>query len=694
METFNIEKDCTYRIIDCEYFPMLDTLYLHIVEKDISGTVKKIYHKIDNPTYSFYLSDQYDRIYYEKKENLKLISNVRYLYRFNEIGKLLNVDMSNLKSKDWDIKSSARSELMSSGRLFNADQDITYVYIQKAIKFFEDKNVYDLTIRGKTLYADIETAFDFEETGKIYALENSNDNQYEYGRNTKSNKMVRYALDNIVGYEDELKVIFDAEKMIQAPGRVHTLALEYARYCPVEEFKKIRLYFSKIKREYASYQEVNENLSMNRIETITYYSPNDKILQHNYLIRPESFDESMAKEYISNTEKFNELYTKYFRIIRFKVDISTLGKLEKKEIGKLYGESFLSDFKDAVNFYGKNTDYNKFEEIHSKIINDFILNKLDKYATVPEFNYKMNIFFNEADMIIDYFNKLKFEIMPSYHVFHNNKFDLLYLKGRLDKLGYDSASAFVMYPMFDIESAKLDFFKQKFRIDDTADTVKASKTNLTGWGLIECDTMGLRAKQNFREIANGLDAALNDEFGEEKFKYAAPSISTLYNHPDHFIKYSNIDTLMLEPLDTKLGLISGKQSMLEGNTGWRSAFTVSEITTNNLRTVFDEEFGLILQNNPNSYLYSVGQLETFGLVGAYVSNPETGKTVGISRNICSVDASAMYPSIMQQGNTLADQFILNFNEAKTLETMLQDPLKYLIEEGALMSGELEKMLLS
>ena len=267
MKSFTPQPDCEYRVIDCEYFPTIDTIYLHFAEQTPEGKVNRVYHSIEAPTYDFYISPSYDRVFYQKEEEMEKITDVRYLFRYSKAAKLIGANLENLKNPNWELKREARNELMASGRLFDADADITYVYIQKAIKYFESLNCYSSKIRAKSLYADIETAFDFDELHKLKFLIESNFPE-EYASKAESNTNAQWALNNIAGYREEVHTLYGLNEMTRN-NRAHILAFEYARTCTQQEYDFLKKYMMLIEYNYQLYSEVDQKAAKSRIETIS-----------------------------------------------------------------------------------------------------------------------------------------------------------------------------------------------------------------------------------------------------------------------------------------------------------------------------------------------------------------------------------------------------------------------------------------
>ena len=167
----------------------------------------------------------------------------------------------------------------------------------------------------------------------------------------------------------------------------------------------------------------------------------------------------------------------------------------------------------------------------------------------------------------------------------------------------------------------------------------------------------------------------------------------LYISLYHYIIYSYTDTLFLDPLDKKKGLILNKQLAIEGMTSWKTAFNPSNISVGNLKSIFFEDFNLVTQNSPNAYLNNIGKLEQFPLVGAYVTDIHIGGTKGVRRGTISVDASALYPSIMMTNNCFADKHLMTFQNSDLFTTMLMDPIKYLVQTNILQENFIQTQLL-
>ncbi len=680
-----------YRVLDCEFMAAKNVLFLHL-QKRVSDTVsERVYLPIEEPRYDIYFRQGFERIYYEDKDKLAHV-NVMYNYRFHEIAKHLNIVDPELKEQQWEIKSRARSRLMSNQRLFGADYNINYVYTRKVTDYLESRGMYDKSIPPRVLYADIETAFDYVsyETFEHF-LDSKTHKEFQKGfksydtyahiikshgmtYETISNKIIsEYSSPNSRTYIWSGEFAKDIKFFLEILGTCDDLNNSI--------YDRLKANLSVCRSDLYSGKEVNEEAAMSRIEMITSYLPQDKDMLARLLIREEMPMEIGMK--LLNDPQYLETitlrYERYFRLSKFRAIVRNVSESLQEKIVKEIRPTALDEFIEMMNQVGLNSLLT--DDVSQEAVDlAFDLVRVTD-VEIPDFKFKLLLYTCEQTLIIDHYNYIKFTAKPSYVIFHNNKFDIRYLTGRLQK-------AFNLEPLdflnqydtisMDYNAGELKLnMDSKIRIDDYAPSVKHSKTNLTGFGIIDADSMVLRAKMKMGEVPNSLNAALKDEVGEEKFKYGVPTMSLLYRHVDHFIKYSMIDTLMLDVLVEKMSMLNIRQMLIEGGVQWRDAFSAVAISEADLRKVALYDFGKITQNNPNGFLDKEGKLENIPLVGAYVTSPTIGETYGVHNQVLSIDAAQLYPSIMMQANCMVDTFIVAFDDAEKIKTMVSQPMMFM-----------------
>lgn len=636
---FTPKKGCTYRVINAEFFAFVNKLFVHLAVKDENGIVSREYVGVDKPTYDFYIHDSYDQVFQRDINDGLTKHSCEYNKRFNYISKVLGYNNDSLFSSDYELKKKARNELMSSQRLYRADDAIESVYLNKMVKKLEKLGIYDDTITGKTVFFDIETSFDrnAEDFNKIKSII-ENDSQQQFVVETESNASAKFFIE--LANKNDAVMQYCSRDIIDP--QLHRLAIEYARMCTEEEYVIIQNYMKRTIEEYQKFLGVvSQHDAEFRIETITTYSPVDNLLIHDYLIKPESIDPEFGQnmfnpEFIVNFEK---QYTDYLRVSMFKFDINQLGKIDVLNIKNDMGEHFLDDFKQKVEDYGTESEAEKQKIIWQDIWTNYIENKLDKYATYPTFEYKVKVHSNELSLILSGLKLIREEFKPSYLAAHNNSFDLFYIKNRLIKYNINPADQWCQYSHFDTDEAGVDM-DYIYREDTFADTRKASKSTFTGLGLVMIDTMLLNAKAQFREVANGLDAILKEDFNESKFKYGVRTFEQLYSKHDHFIKYACLDTLLLEKLVKFKNLIAAKQAALDGVVPWTKYSNASDITAYTLKKFFMDDKNLVMQNNPNGYLIDNYKLTSEYIAGAYVTSTSIAESEGVTHWAATTDASS------------------------------------------------------
>jgi hypothetical protein len=694
VNNFIVEENTKYRILNVEWFAIENFAVLHLAKQNtITGKIERMYHKITNPEYVCYSWSDYTRVFYHEKEKL-----VQHRFPFNkryiELANVINLNPTNLKSSDSMIKRTARKELMASMRGFRWDDEITLQILDNFSRHLKDLDVYDSSIEGKRLYADIETSSDYTilELMKLQRIINTPMEVYQ--QETKPS----------VGNDFLLRTNKQAKQGVQAyinsndksfNPTLHKLMTTYAISCSEQEYKQIK---RKIEFTIFDYEchagEVNEQTAMSRIDTITYYSPYDEMFYFDFLKKEEFLNEDYIELFKDERQvkKMELVYRNYLRMADFKFDINNIGKDDTKKIKTELGDSFLGEFYADFKKLGVEQNLDTQMIIYQEMLEKFVIDKLDKFSKYPIFELNLKIFNNEMSLIYNYFDVVKNQIKPSYMVFHNSPYDLFYLKLRPTKHNYNPADWFNQYP-HEWFTKPLDL-EYNFNHDSTSDTAKTNRSVFTCLGLIQCDTLLLNAKRSFGEEKWGLDQTLKREFSEEKFKYAARNIVELYSTTDHFMKYAPVDTLSLKHLDIRLNLIALFQAKIEGHTTWNSYHSASAITTNSKKLLFEHDYGLMLQNNPNPYLMDQGKLIVEKLPGAYVSSVEDGKTYGVHKNVFSVDAASLYPSIMRSNNTFVDKLILRFMEADRFSDLIYNPIRYVEKIGGFTYQEVFNYLLT
>lgn len=614
-----IKPDCEYRILDSNWYPLTNLCIVHLAEQNkITKEVSRVYQYVRKPMFEFYFKrNNTKRVFQEETANLEK-HTCEFNNRFNYIADLLNFNKERIKSTDFTIKQQARTELLASPTLFRADDRIELQVMNRIKKQLEAMDLYNEGILGKRLYFDIETSgldFDANELALFEILLKCKSPE-EFARQTKSDYRKLRTLnkypklkDNIANYTSRIDSEFSPIN--------HRLATELARDCEKELFGNIK---RRIKSDLRRYQlnvgEVNEMLANDRIDTITSFD--GKTLYFDLLLKEEFLSDEYL-ELLADISKVENIYGNFFRLSMFKFDINNLGKSEKKAFLKEFGDEMLKEFFNDVTKYSENLNFNIANDLFKEINEKYIIGKFDKYSEYPTFDFKFFVYKSEMTLVHSFLERVKKEIKPSYMVAHNHRYDLMYLKNRPLKFGYQPAEWFCQYEegllkeTLDLESL--------FKVDDVSENYKQNKSHYSGLGLIQADTMLLDAKSSFKEKpSNSLDYALQSYFKESKFKYAASSIITLYQTLDHFIKYSGIDTVSLQQYDTRKNLIELRQSMLEGHTIWSKYYTASEITTNTMKLLYEEEFNLQIQNNPNNHLSNIGELFEESLIGGLIGS--------------------------------------------------------------------------
>lgn len=675
-----IKPNCSYRILDCNWFALTNLAIIHLAEYNKeSKEVSRVYYNISKPLFEFYIKkDCAKKVFQEKTENLDK-HTCEYNNRFTYIADLLNFNKERLKSTDFTVKQKARSELMASPKLFRADDRIELQVMNRVKKQLEKMEIYDEGIIGKRLYFDIETSgldFSGEELEMMEILLKSKTSE-EYGKLVKSDYRKKRTLEkyaNLKGSIENYVSRIDSE----FNPIFHRLATEVAQNCEKEVFGNIK---RKIKSEWRKYQlnvgEVNEMTANDRIDTITSFDK--KTLYFDFLLKEEFLSDDFI-ELLQDIPKVEEIYGNFYRMSMFKFDVNNLGKKEKKEAVKEFGDEFFKVFFARFEEYGENLDYNKSNQIFDTLMETFVIGKLDKYVTFPTFDFKFKVYKSEMSLVFEFFDRIKKVIKPSYMVAHNHRYDLMYLKNRPLKFGYKPGEWLCQYEE-GLLKEDLDL-ESLFVVDDKAENRKKEKSHFSGLGLIQADTMLLDAKSSFKEKpSNSLDYALQSYFKETKFKYSASSIVTLYQTTDHFIKYSGIDTLSLDQFDTRKNLIELRQSMIEAYTTWSRFYSASEITVSTMKVLYEDEYDLQIQNNPNNYLSDIGELYEEPLQGGFVTNPGEVGTVGVYKNAVDADASSQHPSSMITSNTFPDRLILQFTDDYKFRMMMTNPTRYIEEVG-------------
>ena len=680
MTMIQIEEGYKYNILNAEFFPMGNILYLHYVRKKEGQPPERVYVPLYEPTYEFYISEKAERVFQEKEENLtkhSCVFNNRYFYLANQLG----YDKNELRNPE--TKSMARSQIMADQRLFGADAKIEPIYLAKARKELEEAGVFDETILGRVGYFDIETSFDYNTDDLNNFIKITKSSQEEYKRNYVFNKFPgkKFLLEKEATIESILKMINDFELRPQELK----LIPEWATMCDEEQYKLIQSYLKSILPIYrANVGEIDPVSAPNMIETVTYFNKDIKLLVHYLLIKPEWLDPEFGADFVSkNHEYYRKIYEDYFNIESIKTEINQMRKTVIKE----EGEEFFNELMEFVQKYGETSDYKEMEEMKEIFFKKF-KPITDKYYQHEWFEFKFKIFFKELNLIVNFMYDLRNEYKPSFLVAHNNKFDIQYIQHRLEYYGKNPAEYFVQYINFPIDDVKPNL-TYLFNIDERAESTKKDKTVFTSLGLIHIDSLLFLAKAEFKERDSySLDNILKKDFNETKFQYRARTIETLYLHFDHFIKYANLDTLKLPLIMEKKFLLEKKAYQLVGICDWKHYALPSIISYYTLRKEYKEKYGLIIQNVPNGYLSKIGRLYKETLVGAYVTDLVQTETYGLHSYVSDTDAASLYPSIMRTSNTFADRLKVCFENEEIFRSMMFNPLEYLITMGIITEGEL------
>ena len=589
------------KLLGVQWYPLASTAVLHIV--DSSG--KRIYEKMKNPTYDFYMSEtnSSSNIFYLPKEEL-VKHIVPYNFRYFEIAKLLKFPKDLLKG---DGKMEGRAQLMADPRLFFADNTIEYEIMNKWTARKKAAGLLDETIEGKRVYFDIETHAAASYDTYIRLTSFVDKSRADFIETDVESPRVETVLAKFNIIESTKQRLLNANSSLKDPILIASVLFIAKYHSNDEEYQILQQKVKNYTFEYKSMVGViDEEIANDRVDAISTFDDRERIFYVHFL----NIFEDMKEEYWDKVDDptFLSRYTDFINLYNIKVLINNDGKVKKKF------PTEVAEFLALFDVYSK-----KGEDF-----NDDITRLRDLIELFRETGIELNedivvefrMFTTESALLLDFLHLLKTQIEPDYLIAHNNKYDILTIVNRLQHLGHD---ALRLFQQFELDLSGYENGISAFlRVDRDADRPKKDNSYLDVPGIICLDTLLMTAKSSQREMNFSLDALSVDFLNDSKFKYDAKGIQYLYSsNTDHYIKYSMIDVLLLKHLDDALGLVTRYQVAIDNSwVSWSKYGTPSPITFNSLKKVLFEEFGLVMANNKRQYINNMRVEPKESLAGA------------------------------------------------------------------------------
>ena len=653
-------------LIDIQYFSYSNCLIVHEI---VNG--KTEFSTITDPSYDVYLARKSDpAAFFMPKEELDRFT-IDYKNRYQELATILG-SKTKLWKLDRDTRRLAERDIITNPRLYFADNNIAYTYINKYYKYYKEKVVYQAP---KIMSFDIEVHNDYnqinyKELSRVIGIDSQEELlNFEFSGRTNIND---YIIEKIDNYDFSY-----IEQQINAETPLNQFAIYIIAYFShnktndkniTEEFLKletIKSYansintnkLSKLQSYFVNIGFPDENLAASRIDAISAYDNLEKKYYIYLNLIPEDIGDIYKSEVLANPD-YEMLIEKFMKVFVAKVvaqndkKFSTNNPEVVENIQELFNEMSKARY--------ITTD---IEEKYDYIMNILQTNMPDLHARVKKVNVEIQTFDNELSLLNKFFSDYKEVIKPNFVIAHNITFDFLTIYNRLKnhyRTEPESLMAMVQFDDDDLDPEARNPLPITIKVDHNAKSKKTDNTYFKVPGCVWLDSLLLIAKSSPRERDFSLDAISRDYLKETKFEYDG-SISELYtNNFDYFIKYSLLDTALVGFIEEYNTLILNYIDILgDSRTPWVNYSSKSVFLTNLIKKTLEDERGLITRVNLNAYngrdsTENEEKTDEAGFEGAYVSNPIIQEFYGLHSSVIDCDAKAYYPSTIITINSMTD----------------------------------------
>jgi len=661
-------------IVDCQYFKETDILVIHEI---LNG--KRNYIIVNNPSFTFYIARDgtAPQQYYTEIDKLEK-HTCKYKDRFFYVNRELEMGYTDRQLFEY----STTSKINRDPRLHFFDNSVEFQYIFQYNEKFKDE--IDETIESKILSFDIEVHGDFPypvyvELLKIqeYFIENK-DIDFEpdssidlfYFENMRNEKDMKQLKELITNYtiEAEERSYLDLRYLI-AISHNKNITDGVKKFILGEMEKGIE----KLKNNLGFPQE---ELARSRIDAISFYD-NIENKAYMYMLKIPEDLRPQDEEYIKS-----DLHKQ--RLLNFMILFNTNiylnnNKIEFEEEEK--NNSFANLKERFIAIYKRKND----EEIETNL--QSLLEELKNYISEEQINklcstkLVFRIFEKELDMITKFFTVIREDIQPNICLAHNAKFDILTLQNRLIHYKKDPVKFFSQLP-----EVKANLY---FKIDFNAKATKQNKTSYRVPGIVFLDSLLVYAKTQQKEREFGLDVLAKDELKESKIIYDGNIFELYARNIEIFIKYSIIDTMLVNKLEEKLKFVTLFQNLLRLSfSNWQIYCLKTLYITNMIKASLYNK-GFVLRNNQNdmadknvyvpedddddeeeSENESSSKKKEAGYRGAYVTDLLACKTYGFHEDVYDLDFSAFYPSAMISTHIFPDTLVATFKDREVYQSFL------------------------
>lgn len=666
------------RLIDCQYFRKHD---IAVIQEILNG--ERNYIIIKNPDFEYFIEPELkahkkDTEYYKPISELKsikckyskiqesILENIPVYYNGERVYNPIHIPYEERKSK-----------IMCNHNLYSADDTIENRLI---IDYYEKyKDEIDESVPIKFLFFDIETHCDFR-----YIIYLELEKIFKY-LNGLSDKYVAELDDIDLSYYTDMMNEIDPEVFKshidkykkESALNLYTdprlfIALMKSKMAESEEYRVRTLDFVKrnLTKEKLTYFYENlgfpdENKGNNRIDAISFVDTIERKLYMYLLDIPSDLKDKNDLEYIRNN---NFVKTDLSKFVELFSVISFLKNIEKNEYEKY--KVLLDQLDDMINIYEKA----EFTEDELLKVSEFVnLSKIiiENFDNIVRIDVEYKLFNSELEMLLDFFNKIKYEIKPNIIAAHNAKFDINTIKNRLEKYSKNLNDKKLS---FSYQINQLTDFGEEFqeldiliKIDLDVKQQNQEKTKYIFPGLVTLDTLLLYAKLIAKERDYSLNAIALDELSDKKIEYSFDITEFYMRDIKRFIKYSAVDTLLLMRLEEKLKFLELYQFIMsDTKSDWGSYIYTTAYLTNWLKYEFwnNKDCRYVMRNNLTGLNPKKKKSDDeVGYDGAYNTDLSGAcDSYGYHENLFDLDYSSFYPSCAITTNICPSQFYFSVRD--------------------------------
>lgn len=487
--------------------------------------------------------------------------------------------------------------------------------------------------------------------------------------------------------------------LVERPTLEYYISKDYidpkveVRSIPIEDVNKYKCYYKNL------YQDMVANLGDE--ELIGYYnsvinSPtktgmNKKLSKIHLDNRFHNTDINIEDSYIGRflnkypAEENNFPLTKFFYDIE--VDGSVIQGFPEAESAECEVNiiSACMEEEDCIRMYmfclNYTEDQNKsYYDFNSNLkpnvleIKEHLKTKLKKAKIEKDIKFTIKRFNNEINLIKEFFNVIN-DKKPDYVLGWNTaRFDFPYLYNRLAILTANTNETIesIMCPK------EFPYKSVKYRIDnehpDAPDNNSTMNVSSYSVHIDQQNLYGNLRKQKGKLESYSLDAISEIELGEHKEELTTNIKTQHFDDYYEFFKYSANDTLLLYLLENKGHDIEMLNAIATITKTRPEECLKKTICLRNLADSFYKENGRIISNNRSSLKHKDGKPR-----GAFVApmtlvdnmGMELFEGAGLSKylfeEVCDLDLSSLYPSIILALNLAPETFIMKLCITKTNE---------------------------